>query len=35
MCDIGLTRAFYRINRVIDPDLFYVLAILPNGTPSR
>ncbi|MGH3171494.1 MAG: NucA/NucB deoxyribonuclease domain-containing protein, partial [Trebonia sp.] len=30
----GLTRAFYRGNRVIDGDPFYVLAILPNGTPS-
>lgn len=30
----GLTRAFYRGNRVIDGDPFYVLAILPNGTLS-
>jgi hypothetical protein len=30
----GLTRAFYRSNRVLDPDPFYVLAILRNGTPS-
>lgn len=30
----GITRAFYRANRVIDPDPFYVRAILPNGTPS-
>jgi len=30
----GLTRAFYRANRVIDGDPFYVRAILPDGTPS-
>jgi hypothetical protein len=30
----GLTRAFYRANRVIDGDPFYVRAILLNGTPS-
>lgn len=30
----GLTRAFYRANRVIDPDPFYVDVILPNGTAS-
>jgi len=30
----GTTRAFYRNNRVIDGDPFYVLAILANGTRS-
>lgn len=30
----GLTGGFYSANRVIDGDPFYVLAILPNGTPS-
>jgi hypothetical protein len=30
----GLTAAFYSSNRVMDGDAFYVLAILPDGTPS-
>lgn len=30
----GITTGFYRGDRVIDDDAFYVLAVLRNGTPS-
>jgi Deoxyribonuclease NucA/NucB len=30
----GITNAFYKGNRVIDDDAFYVLAILSNGSIS-